>query len=112
MVEIFGLNEYQLRALETAQYPADKKIIYPTLGLSGEAGEVADKVKKVIRDNNEQFDSERKQAIAMEVSDVLWYVATLAHDLGYSLQEIAEMNYAKLKSRQERGKISGSGDNR
>ena len=112
MVEIFGLNEYQQRALETAQYPADKKIIYPTLGLSGEAGEVADKVKKVIRDNNEQFDSERKQSIAMEVSDVLWYVATLAHDLGYSLQEIAEMNYAKLKSRQERGKISGSGDNR
>lgn len=112
MVEIFGLNEYQQRALETAVYPQDKKIIYPTLGLTGEAGEVADKVKKVLRDNNQEFDDERKKAIALELSDVMWYCATLANDLGYTLQEIAEMNYAKLKSRQERGKIGGSGDER
>ena len=111
-VNIETLNEYQQRALETAVYPKDKKIIYPTLGLTGEAGEVADKVKKVIRDNNQEFDDDRRQAIALEVSDVLWYVATLANDLGYTLQEIAEMNYAKLKSRQERGKIGGSGDER
>lgn len=111
-VKIETLNEYQQRALETAVYPKDKKIIYPTLGLTGEAGEVADKVKKVIRDNNQEFDDDRRQAIALEVSDVLWYVATLANDLGYTLQEIAEMNYAKLKSRQERGKIGGSGDER
>ena len=112
MVEIKGLNEYQQRALETAVYPEDKKIIYPTLGLTGEAGEVADKVKKVLRDNNQEFDATRRQAIALELSDVMWYCATLANDLGYTLQEIAEMNYAKLKSRQERGKLSGSGDNR
>lgn len=112
MVEIFGLNEYQQHALETAVYPQDKKIIYPTLGLTGEAGEVADKVKKVLRDNNQDFDDERRKAIALELSDVMWYCATLANDLGYTLQEIAEMNYQKLKSRQERGKIGGSGDNR
>lgn len=112
MVEIKGLNEYQQRALETAIYPDDKKIIYPTLGLTGEAGEVADKVKKVLRDNNQVFDDERRKAIALELSDVMWYCATLANDLGYTLQDIAEMNYEKLSSRQKRGKIGGSGDNR
>ena len=112
MQEIKTLNEYQKRALETAQYPQDKSIIYPTLGLTGESGEVADKVKKVLRDNNQEFDVEHREAIALELSDVLWYVATLANDLGYTLQEIAEMNYAKLKSRQERGKIKGNGDYR
>lgn len=111
-VRIEGLNEYQQRALETAVYPQDKKIIYPTLGLVGEAGEVAEKVKKVLRDNNQDFDDEHRKAIALELSDVMWYCATLANDLGYTLQEIAEMNYAKLKSRQERGKLGGSGDNR
>ncbi len=112
MVKITGLNEYQRRALETAIYPDDKKIIYPTLGLTGEAGEVADKVKKVIRDNEQVFNEEKCQAIALELSDVLWYCATLANDLGYTLQDIAEMNYEKLSSRQKRGKIKGSGDNR
>ena len=112
MVEIKGLNEYQQRALETAIYPEDKKIIYPTLGLTGEAGEVADKVKKVLRDNNQVFDDEHRKAIALELSDVMWYCATLANDLGYTLQEIAEMNYEKLSSRQKRGKINGNGDYR
>lgn len=112
MVEIKGLNEYQQRALKTAIYPEDKKIIYPTLGLTGEAGEVADKVKKVLRDNNQVFDDERRKAIALELSDVMWYCATLANDLGYTLQEIAEMNYEKLSSRQKRGKINGNGDYR
>ena len=112
MVEIKGLNEYQQRALETAIYPEGKKIIYPTLGLTGEAGEVADKVKKVLRDNEQVFDEERCKAIALELSDVMWYCATLANDLGYTLQDIAEMNYEKLSSRKKRGKIGGSGDNR
>lgn len=106
------LNEYQHRALETAVYPEDMRIIYPTLGLNGEAGEVADKVKKVIRDNNESFSKEKKEEIAKEIGDVLWYCATLAYDLGYPLEVIGQMNYEKLKSRQNRGKISGSGDNR
>lgn len=107
------LNEYQQKALETAVYPEQFRIIYPALGLAGEAGEAVDKVKKIIRDNNANFSDEEKcKAIAMEVGDVLWYVATLAHDIGYTLDEIGEMNYAKLKSRQQRNMLGGSGDNR
>lgn len=67
------INEYQKAALTTAVYPEDKRIIYPALGMCGEAGEVADKVKKVIRDNNQQFTDDRKLEIAKEVGDVLWY---------------------------------------
>ena len=106
------LNEYQNKALETAVYPKEHSIIYPTLGLTGEAGEVSDKVKKVLRDKGGLFDEETKKAIAMEVGDVCWYIATLAHDLGYTLEEICQMNYEKLKSRQQRDKLHGSGDNR
>ena len=106
------LNQYQEEALKTAIYPEDKKIIYPTLGLTGEAGEVAEKVKKVIRDNNQEFTDEKKRQIALEISDVLWYCATLAHDIGYTLEEIAQMNIDKLESRQQRNKIGGSGDER
>ena len=106
------LNEYQNKALETALYPQESKIIYPTLGLTGEAGEVADKVKKVIRDNNNTFSEDKKKEIMKEVGDVLWYAAVLSHDLGYTLEEVAEANYEKLASRKERGKICGSGDNR
>lgn len=106
------LNDYQKMALETAVYPKEYKVIYPALGLTGEAGEVADKVKKIIRDNGGNLSEEKRKAIALENSDVLWYVAVLAHDLGYSLEEIAQMNYEKLKSRQQRGKLGGEGDNR
>jgi len=108
------LNMYQVMAQQTRKDETlgDKAIIYPTLGLAGEAGEVADKVKKVIRDNNEEFTDEKKREIALELGDVLWYVASLAYDLGYSLDDIAQMNIDKLKSRQQRGKLSGSGDNR
>lgn len=112
-VKITGLNEYQQRALETAIYPKEQKIIYPSLGLGGEAGEVLDKVKKVLRDNNSDFsDADRRHAIAEELGDCCWYLAVLAHDLGYTLEEIAELNYEKLQSRKERGKLHGSGDNR
>lgn len=83
---------YQNFAFDTAIYPTDMRIIYPTLGLTGEAGEVADKVKKVYRDNNGEFDNERRKEIAKELGDVLWYVANIATDLGYRLSEIAQMN--------------------
>ena len=106
------LNEYQQHALETAIYPDDRRIIYPTLGLTGEAGEVADKVKKVIRDAHEEFTPEKKQEIMKEIGDVLWYCATLSHDLGYDLEEVARTNVEKLRSRMERHRITGSGDNR
>lgn len=106
------LNEYQGCALETAIYPEDKKIIYPTLGMAGEAGEVADKVKKVIRDNEQEFTAEKKTEIMKEIGDVLWYCATLSHDLGYTLEEVAQYNVDKLRSRKVRNMIGGSGDNR
>ena len=106
------LNEYQEHALETAIYPAESRIIYPTLGLTGEAGEVADKVKKIIRDNHKEFTAEKKAEIMKEIGDVLWYCDTLSHDLGYTLDEVAQTNVDKLRSRMERQKITGSGDNR
>lgn len=106
------VNDYQKKALETAIYPKEQKIIYPTLGLTGEAGEVSDKVKKVLRDNNGVFSNDRRLEIAKELGDVAWYLAVCANDIGYTLEEICEMNYEKLKSRKERGKINGNGDNR
>lgn len=106
------LNEYQKCALETAIYQEEFKVIYPTLGMAGEAGEVADKVKKIIRDNQSEFTADKKAEIMKEIGDVMWYCATLAHDLGYSLEEVAKTNVEKLRSRQARSKISGSGDNR
>ena len=106
------LNEYQQIALETAVYPAQYRVIYPALVMNGEAGEVADKVKKIIRDKDAVLDTEDKKAIALEVGDVLWCCATMANDLGFTLQEIAEMNRDKLRSRQLRGKLGGSGDKR
>ena len=70
------LNEYQEHALETAIYPAESRIIYPTLGLTGEAGEVADKVKKIIRDNHKEFTLEKKAEIMKEIGDVLCHLGT------------------------------------
>lgn len=106
------VNEYQRMALETAVYPNKYKIFYPALGLTGEAGEVSDKVKKVLRDNNGAFTEEKKREIAKELGDVAWYLAVCANDIGYTLEEICQMNYDKLKSRQQRGVLGGSGDNR
>ena len=80
-IKTMTLNEYQQHALETAIYPENRRIIYPTLGLTGEAGEVADKVKKVIRDAHEEFSDEKRLEIVKEIGDVLWYCATLARDL-------------------------------
>jgi len=106
------LNEYQREALKTAIYPEEMRINYPTLGLCGEAGEVADKVKKVYRDHGGAFTDERRKAIMLEVSDVMWYCATLSHDLGFTLGEVATANIRKLASRQRRGVINGDGDDR
>lgn len=107
------LDEYQQAALSTATYNAERAVVYPTLGLTGEAGEVADKVKKVIRDHGADFGSEElRREIALELGDVLWYAATLAHDLGYTLDEVAALNVAKIRSRKARGAIHGSGDHR
>ena len=108
--EKLGFDEYQRMARETAIYPG--KVTYPALGLNGEAGEVAEKVKKVLRDQDGHFNDESKKAIKKEIGDCLWYLANLAEDLEISLESAARDNYEKLKSRQARGKIQGSGDNR
>ena len=105
------LNEYQGHALETAVYPIEAKIVYPILGLAGEAGEVADKYKKIIR-GDKVLDSTTRDTLVGEVGDVLWYVAVLSADLGFTLEEVAQMNVRKLSSRQERGVIKGDGDTR
>lgn len=107
------LNSYQKGARATARYPdVGSNPIYPTLGLTGEAGEVADKVKKVLRDQAGVFDPEVRESLKLELGDVLWYVAQLSSELGLTLEEVAAANLEKLASRAARGRISGSGDNR
>ena len=104
-------NDYQTATLQTAIYPNQgQNFIYPTLGLSGEAGEVAEKVKKIIRDGDGTLTDPDREKIALELSEVCWYVAVLAYELDYTLEEIMQMNLDKLASRQKRGVLSGSGD--
>jgi NTP pyrophosphatase (non-canonical NTP hydrolase) len=107
------LSEYQTRSRVTAVYPdAGDNLTYPALGLCGEAGECAEKVKKAIRDDGGSLTAERRTALAGELGDVLWYMAQLATEAGLDLDEIAADNLAKLLSRQERGVLQGSGDTR
>jgi len=105
--EKMSMDQYQSAAAKTAIYKSEHSILYPALGLAGEAGEVANKVKKMLRDGN--FD---RHAIAAEIGDVLWYTAALARDLNVDLHDIALGNLEKLYDRKSRGKIGGSGDNR
>jgi len=106
-------NTYQKKSRKTAAYPdAGSNFVYPTLGLAGEAGEVAEKIKKIIRDDGGEILPEKKKEIEKELGDVLWYVAQIATELSLSLDTIAEKNIEKLYSRLERGTIKGSGDDR
>jgi len=105
-----SFKEYQRSAQTTKLYPDTTKIWYPTLGLCGEAGEVAEKVKKFFRDGTSE--EEFKEVVKKELGDVLWYIQALATDLGFSLEEVAKTNIAKLKDRQKRNKVHGDGDNR
>ena len=102
-----GLNEYQKAAANTAIYKAEHSVLYPALGLAGEAGEVANKVKKMLRDGD--FD---RQAIAAEIGDVLWYIAALSRDLNIDMHDLAMSNLEKLYGRKARGTLKGSGDKR
>ena len=106
------LSEYQRASRRTAEYPRAAWLSYPALGLAGEAGEVAEHAKKAIRDDGAQVTEERREALAKELGDVLWYVAQLASELGLDLDEVAQMNLEKLLSRQRRGVLSGAGDDR
>jgi len=93
-------------------YPKHFAIIYPALGLTGEAGEIAEKVKKVLRDNEGEWTDAAKAAVLDELGDPLWYIAALADDLGYTLQDVIDNNVSKLTSRKSRGVLKGSGDAR
>ena len=107
-------GEYQKRALTTviSQNDSFKDTLHWVLGINGEAGEVAEKVKKIIRDKNGVISQQDKLELGKELGDVLWYLAVFAHDLGLSLDQIAGENLDKLKSRKARGALQGSGDNR
>ncbi len=106
-------NDYQKKAKKTDTYTTrPDRLLYATLGLAGESGEVAEKVKKILRDKKGVISEEKKQELLMELGDVLWYIAKFARELGVSLDDVAEKNIEKLYSRLERGKISGDGDNR
>ena len=109
---ISDLDMYQQVAKTTAIYPREQAIIYPTLGLTGEAGEVANKVKKIIRDGTNKNDEGLVQDLSAEIGDCLWYIAVLADDIGIKLSDIANINLEKLHKRKEKGTIHGSGDNR
>jgi NTP pyrophosphatase (non-canonical NTP hydrolase) len=107
------LNEYQASAKTTAVYTsADQQLVCTVLGLNGEAGEVAEKIKKVIRDKNSVIGDDDRREIQKELGDVLWYLAVLADTLGLDLESVASLNLEKLKSRYQRGAIHGQGDNR
>jgi NTP pyrophosphatase (non-canonical NTP hydrolase) len=106
-------SEYQSLSRRTATYPhAGEDMTYPALGLCGEAGEVAEKVKKTIRDDGGVLSDERREALSRELGDVLWYLAQLATEAGLELESIAADNLDKLLSRHERGVLRGSGDDR
>ena len=107
------INEYQIAALKTAIYPnKGKNYVYPVLGLCGECGEVSEKFKKIIRDNDGIITAEKKIEIANELGDVMWYLAAICSELNITLYEIAILNLNKLNKRKEENKLHGNGDNR
>jgi NTP pyrophosphatase (non-canonical NTP hydrolase) len=109
---ILPMDMYQFLATTTAIYPKKHSVIYPTLGLCGEAGEVAEKIKKTIRDGDGEITEEKKKEIAKEISDIFWYLSALASDLELSVEGLAIKNLEKLFDRKNRGVLGGSGDNR
>ena len=105
-----NFNDYQHRTSSTAIYPEEKALEYLAIGLCSEAGEVAGKLKKIIRDYGSNLTEEKRFELASELGDVLWYVSQLALELNVTLDVIAHENIAKLADRKERGTIGGSGD--
>lgn len=106
------LNNYQEQAATTAQYPKEIGLVYTTLGLSGEAGELANKVKKILRGDYTVDNPDLHDALKQELGDCLWYVAMIASELHVLLDQVAQLNLDKLQDRTERDMVKGSGDNR
>ena len=108
-----NFEEYQKASRKTAFYPNwGNNYIYPALGITSESGEVAGKVKKIVRDKGGLMSEQDKKEIGKELGDTLWYISQLATELGLSLNDLAEENINKLQSRQQRGTLPGDGDNR
>ena len=113
ITEVITPALYERLAGETAIFPKEKALEYLALGLTSEAGEVAGKVKKLIRDGEDKEGFELKKiAISHEIGDVLWYCAMMAREVGVPLNTIMAENLEKLHGRKERGTLQGSGDNR
>ena len=115
--EMFELEEYEDFVDSKANYVVKDasdygRLVYPTLGFVGEAGEFANKVKKLDRDGDGSYSAEQQAALIDELSDCLWYMTRLSHVLGCNLVDIAKANMVKLQSRAERGTLAGSGDHR
>jgi len=112
-MDVSAFNTYQRESRKTWHLiHTDHAIVYPTLGLANEAGEVAGKVKKIFRDKDGVIGPEEREALKQELGDVLWYLAQICTELDLTLEEVAEANLTKLFSRKERGAIQGDGDNR
>jgi NTP pyrophosphatase (non-canonical NTP hydrolase) len=113
-MRVFDFFQYQHSTAVTAKYPTDglNGLLYTALGLASEAGEVAGKVKKILRDDNGELTEEKKMQLVDELGDVLWYCSQLASEMGESLEYVARRNIMKLQDRNDRGVIGGSGDNR
>lgn len=116
LLDVKAINEYQQIAVTTAVYPEKgtgsvMALAYVGLGL-GEAGEVQGKIKKILRDDSGVVSDEKREAVAAEAGDILWYIANLAEELGTTIGELMEQNLHKLLDRKQRGVIGGSGDNR
>ena len=111
--DLYHFDLYQDSAERTALYPnKGDNLYYPALGLAGEAGEVCEKIKKIMRDQKGYLTEENADELVKELGDVLWYVANIACEINRSLSSIAETNLQKLKDREDRGVLKGSGDNR
>ena len=108
-------NEYQRLASQTATFEGKQeefKLMYLTLGIAGEAGEIAEKIKKAIRNDNGVIDDEKRELLKMEIGDVLWYLSQLARVLNIPFEETAQANITKILDRQARGVLKSTGDTR
>ena len=103
---------YQQKSRETAIYKSELKLLYPALGLAGEAGEVCEKIKKIYRDKDGEMSSNDRLDIRKELGDVLWYISQMACDIDVTLASVATANLEKLRVRKENGTLHGSGDDR
>lgn len=113
LCSFMNFSAYQQQSRKTAIYPQrGKNFIYPVLGLVGEAGEIANKVKKIHRDDGGKITHEKREELAGELGDILWYMAQIATEFKLSLDKVATANLTKLLSRKKRGKLRGSGDTR